>query len=105
VDIAEIDIDELEQLLTKGAQVVDVRESDEFEAVRIPGVTLIPLSEFEARIAEVPTDSITYFVCAKGGRSLKAAEFATARLGIEAVNVAGGTDGWVAAGKPVESGR
>ena len=105
MEIVEIDVDELEELMATGAHVVDVRETDEFETARIPGVTLIPLSEFESRVDEIPKDTTTYFVCAKGGRSLKAAEFAKATLGIDAINVAGGTSGWLAAGKPYETGR
>jgi rhodanese-related sulfurtransferase len=105
VDITEIDVDELERRLAQGAHVVDVREPDEFETARIPGVLLIPLSDFESRLEEIPTDETTYFVCAKGGRSMRAAEFAAARLSIHAVNVAGGTNGWLAAGKPFETGR
>ncbi len=104
MDIPEIDIDELEAKLSAGAPVVDVREPDEYETARIPGVRPIPLSEFEERVDELKGHPTTYFVCAKGGRSLKAAEFAAARLGIEAVNVAGGTDAWLEAGKPHEQG-
>jgi rhodanese-related sulfurtransferase len=44
-----------------------------------------------------------YVICAKGGRSLRAAEFYRAQ-GIDAVNVAGGTTAWVDAGQPVDTG-
>lgn len=44
-----------------------------------------------------------YVICALGGRSRTAAEFLR-HNGIDAVNVAGGTNAWVAADFPVESG-
>jgi rhodanese-related sulfurtransferase len=51
----------------------------------------------------VPRDGAVYVICAKGGRSLKAAEFYRAQ-GIDAVNVAGGTTAWIETGEPVSTG-
>jgi len=45
----------------------------------------------------------TYVICKSGGRSMKASEFFR-QMGIEAVNVAGGTMAWMESGRPVESG-
>lgn len=99
----EFSIDQLEAALEDGAYVLDVRNPDEYEEKRIPGVTLIPLGELESRAAEVPTDQQVWVVCAAGGRSMKAATYLR-QLGVDAVNVAGGTNAWAGAGKPVESG-
>jgi hypothetical protein len=38
------------------ADPLDVREPNEFEAVRAPGAVLLPTSEFAARLADVPQD-------------------------------------------------
>ena len=51
----------------------------------------------------MPADGTVYVICAKGGRSLRAAEFYRAQ-GIDAVNVAGGTTAWIDAGQPVVDG-
>lgn len=102
-EIAEIDIDALDTMRSNGSAVLDVRELDEWQAARIPGVIHIPLTELVERVAEVPTGAPLPIVCAKGGRSLQAAEFLRAR-GVDPINVAGGTDAWIEAGRPTEQG-
>ncbi|HET8994441.1 MULTISPECIES: rhodanese-like domain-containing protein [unclassified Rhodococcus (in: high G+C Gram-positive bacteria)] len=99
----EVDLAALETALAEGAPVIDVRELDEYIQVRVPGVTHIPLSEFVARVEEIPAAETVYIICAVGGRSLQAADYLSGR-GINAVSVAGGTDGWQQSGRPVESG-
>lgn len=100
----EIDVTELEAVLATGAPLVDVREADEFADVRVPGAVSIPLSEFVARVDEVPADGTVYVICAAGGRSAQAAQYLEAR-GVDAVNVAGGTMAWLQSGRTVESGN
>ncbi|MFC9551050.1 rhodanese-like domain-containing protein [Rhodococcus sp. NPDC056960] len=99
----EVDLKALDGALASGAPVIDVREADEYAQARVPGVTLIPLSEFVARVDEIPDAEVVYVICAVGGRSLQAAEYLNAR-GINAVSVAGGTSAWMQSGRPVESG-
>lgn len=99
----EIDVTELETVLATGAPLVDVRESDEFAEARVPGAVSIPLSEFVARVGEIPVDGTVYVICALGGRSAQAVEYLWAR-GVDAVNVAGGTMAWLQSGRAVESG-
>jgi rhodanese-related sulfurtransferase len=103
MDVPEIDVDELEHRLATGATLVDVREPDEYEQVRVPGGILVPLQSVPERLGEVPSEGTFYVICAKGGRSMAAAEFLRAE-GRDAVNVAGGTTAWVKAGLPTESG-
>ena len=101
--VPEVDVDELQDRLADGAALLDVREPDEVEEVRVPGGIRIPLQSVPERIAEIPSDGTLYVICALGGRSRTAAEFLVFE-GIDAVNVAGGTNAWVAADFPVESG-
>lgn len=101
--VPEIDIDALEAMRADGTVVLDVRELDEWQAVRIPGVLHIPLTELVERVDEVPTGTRLPVVCAAGGRSLQAAEYLRSR-DIDAINVAGGTNEWAKAGKATESG-
>ncbi|MDO5372333.1 MAG: rhodanese-like domain-containing protein [Corynebacterium glutamicum] len=85
-----------------GAQLIDVRETDEYAEVRAQGAVNIPMSEFVGRIDEIDLDRDIYVICKLGGRSAQVAEYLEQR-GIEAINVNGGTDGWVAAGLPTEA--
>ncbi len=99
----EIDVQRLAELQEAGAWVLDVRQPDEYEAGHVPGAHLIPLGELGARHTEVPNDQEVYVVCGGGGRSAAATE-ALNGAGYRAVNVAGGTRGWIDAGNPVATG-
>lgn len=81
------------------AQLIDVRETDEFAEVRAENAINIPMSEFTSRVAELDLNRDIYLICKLGGRSAQVGEYLEQR-GIEAINVAGGTEGWVAAGLP-----
>ncbi len=81
----------------------DVRQPDEYVEARVPGVTLVPLAEVPDRLHEFPTDDTVYVICRSGGRSARAVQFLRAN-GVDAVNVAGGTLGWIEADKPVDTG-
>ena len=84
--------------------LVDVRETDEYAAGRLPGTVNIPLSELKQRRDEIPTDKPVLIVCKTGGRSLMAAQLleATGQYG-ELVNLDGGTKGWADAGNDIET--
>ena len=103
VDIPEIDIDTLARTLDEGAPVFDVRQPDEYVEAHVPEVRLVPLAEVPDRVSEFPTDDTVYVICKSGGRSAKAVEFLRAN-GVDAVNVAGGTQAWIDASKPVDTG-
>ena len=103
MEVPEIDVTELARLRADGIALIDVREPDEYTAAHVPGATLVPLATVPDNLDRVPTDGPVYVICAKGGRSLKAAEFYRGQ-GIDAVNVAGGTTAWIDAGQPVSTG-
>ena len=103
MDLPEIDVDQLKSLQADGVPLIDVREPNEYEEARVPGGALIPLGEVADRVAEVPADETVYVICARGGRSAKAVEHYRS-LGIDAVNVAGGTLAWIDAGHATDSG-
>ena len=101
--VEEITVDRLDALKDQGVFVLDVRNPDEFEEARVPGVVLIPLPEIEERVQEVPADAQVYVICRSGARSARAAEFLQTQ-GIDAINVAGGTSAWIESGRGVDSG-
>ena len=105
-DIPEIDIDEFERRRAGGAAVFDVREPDEYIEVRIPGAVLVPLASVPEAVEDFRTAAAgqaVCVVCAVGGRSGQAVGFLRS-LGVDAVNVAGGTNAWHKSGRPVETG-
>jgi rhodanese-related sulfurtransferase len=101
MDVPEIDVATLAARRDEDTPLIDVRRPEEFDTARVPGARLIPLQELVERIDEVPTDGTVYVICATGVRSAKAAaHFRT--LGIDAINVAGGTKAWMEAGFPID---
>lgn len=84
--------------------LVDVRQPEEYDAVHVPGATLMPMGEVVARAGELTRDATVFVICATGARSQRAADYYRS-LGIEAVNVAGGTNAWVEEGRPAAYGR
>lgn len=99
----EIDVDELAERLALGATVVDVREADEYEDGHVPGAILVPLSELEARVDDVPSGQPVLVICKSGGRSARACAF-LAPLGRDVTNVAGGTLAWIDSGREIVEG-
>lgn len=103
VPVPSLGVLELAEALRNGAPLIDVREPHEFDEIRAAEAKLIPLAEIPGRVSELPADQTFYVICHLGGRSLRAAAFLR-QQGLDAVNVDGGTDAWVAAGLPTQSG-
>ena len=99
-----IAVDEAKRLIENGAHVIDVRDPHEYNDGHVPGATLIPVNSVFARREELPKEGKLVFICAVGQRSALACEMAAA-AGFQPevlYNLEGGTDGWIAAGEPVE---
>jgi len=77
--------------------LVDVREPHEWEIVRIPGATLIPLGKFidGSALSLLPTDIPIIMHCRSGGRSATSLQIAKSAGFSDAVHVAGGVLAWV----------
>ncbi|MCU1502934.1 MAG: hypothetical protein JWM12_2288 [Ilumatobacteraceae bacterium] len=101
--IDEVSVSDLESALASGARLYDVREPDEYTAGHVPGAVLIPLGTVAGRVDEFRGDGLTYVICKSGGRSMKACEI-LADEGLEVVNVAGGTMGWINSGRTTVAG-
>lgn len=99
--IPEVGAAEAAEHLTGGAAVLDVRELDEWAAGRIAGAIHIPVGELVVRQDEIPEDVLLIAVCRSGARSAFATEMLV-RAGYRAANLAGGMQGWHAAGLPLE---
>jgi rhodanese-related sulfurtransferase len=98
------------ELLRSGAPFVDVREPDEFAQLHAVGARLVPLNTIPERLHDWAQNRLeeseqppVYLICLSGGRSHAAAAWLISQ-GVNAVNIAGGTQAWVAAQLPTESG-
>ena len=97
----EIDIDQLRKAVAEQACILDVREPAEYREGHVPGAVNIPMGRLPSRVGELERDRVVHVVCASGNRSSAMTEFLTA-AGLDAVNVAGGTNAWIRSGHPVE---
>ena len=101
--VEQLDSDEAQARVAAGALLLDVREMDEWRQGRIPGSTLLPMSEIAARLADVPRDRPLVLVCRSGNRSHQVAAWLAAQ-GYDAANLMHGIQGWAHMGLPLESG-
>ena len=103
IEVDEVDIEEAARLQDEGAVIVDVRNDDERAVKYVSGSIHIPLPELAGRLAEVPAGRVLT-VCKMGARSAMAAYMLEQGGRGEVSSVAGGTDAWAVAGKPISTG-
>ncbi|HEY4410213.1 MAG TPA: FAD-dependent oxidoreductase [Acidimicrobiia bacterium] len=83
---------ELDDLITAGTTLVDVRQTDEHAAGAIPGALNIPLDELRDRAGEIPDGPVVVH-CQVGQRAHTAARILT-QLGRHVWNLDGGYRTW-----------
>jgi len=86
------------------ALLVDIRERDEFMAVRVEDSLFIPMSQLGVRIDEIPKDRPVLVICASGSRSQNATAYLRQNGWEDVGSVAGGIDSWERLGLPVKRG-
>ncbi|MBI5878460.1 MAG: rhodanese-like domain-containing protein [Chloroflexi bacterium] len=87
-----------------GAFILDVRQPDEWADYHVPGSTLIPLEQLEARARELPRDREVVVVCRSGNRSATGRDILKKAGFSQVTSLAGGLSQWKAAGHPTVSG-
>ncbi len=96
--IEPVELDELDELLKEGAELIDVRERDERDGGYIAGSRNIPYRLLPVAGADVPTDRPVVTICESGARAAVAASILAAK-GIDARPVLdGGITAWAARG-------
>jgi len=103
--VEEVDPSEVREHLGNGVVVVDVRESEEWDAGHIPGAKHVPRGYLESRIegAVKERDQRVVLYCASGQRSALAASTLREQLGYENVaSMNGGITLWKDRGYDVE---
>ncbi|MDQ4501430.1 rhodanese-like domain-containing protein [Sinomonas sp. ASV322] len=82
--------------------LLDVREDYEWEAGHAEGALHIPMDQLPARLGELDPDEDLLVVCRTGGRSARVTGWLVDQ-GYSAMNVVGGMDAWLEAGRPIVS--
>jgi len=95
-----VSLDELDDLLRDGAELIDVREKDERDSGYIAGSRNIPYRLLALDAVDLPRDRPLVTICESGPRAAIAASILAAR-GYDARAVTpGGVDAWRESGKP-----
>ena len=98
-----VELREARHLMDKGALVIDVRPSSASTRAHIPGARLVSLDSLQMNVSQLDAErgrSILVY-CHDGGRSGPRAVAVLRAAGFSgAVNLAGGIEGWRAAGLP-----
>jgi len=76
--------------------LLDCREQEEYDIVRIGGSTLLPMSEIQARVGELQPHRDAHIVvhCHHGGRSMQVTQWLRNQEFARVQNMAGGIDQW-----------
>tara|TARA_B100001939_G_scaffold347654_1_gene369978 strand:- start:11462 stop:11851 length:390 start_codon:yes stop_codon:yes gene_type:complete len=102
--LQEIQPDELKRRMeARDVLLIDVREPGEFEAERIPGAVLYPLSEFDPRCLPVEVFPSVVLMCGSGKRSATAARRVLDSGVGRTTHLAGGIMAWKKANLPTIS--
>ncbi|MFF1699852.1 rhodanese-like domain-containing protein [Streptomyces sp. NPDC058257] len=103
-EVAELSPAEARRRLADGElTLVDVRQDDEWAAVRPAGAVHAALGTGPASLPELPYGSVA-FICRTGRRSTRAAAQAVSAGRSAVFSLTGGLEAWEAAGLPVVSG-
>jgi rhodanese-related sulfurtransferase len=89
------------ELVREGAQLVDVRQDDEYEAGRLEGALHIELDQLPSNASAIDRERRVIFYCRSGSRSALATQ-AFRSAGYEAHNLAGGLLAWRERGLPID---
>jgi rhodanese-related sulfurtransferase len=95
---ARIPVSEAAARVAAGAPLIDVRSPAEYAGGHAAGARNLPLDQLMQRLDELPPEPL--IVCQSGARSARAVALLR-QAGRPAIDVAGGTSAWRAAGLPM----
>ena len=101
--ITNVTADEVYKMLSSNKDyfILDVRSKEEFDSGYIEGAYLIPVTELENRLVELPQDKPIIVYCRSGSRSTSAANILLEKGFKEIFNMTGGITEWQSKGFPV----
>jgi rhodanese-related sulfurtransferase len=98
----DVSVDDVAARQRAGAvQLIDVRETYEWDAGRIAGARHVELADVPAQAATIDRETPVVFYCRVGGRSAMAAT-AFRQAGYDAYSMDGGIAAWAERGLPLE---
>lgn len=87
------------------ALLIDVREQDEWDKVRIPGALHKPMSRFAQWHQDLPADRMVVVYCQSGSRSAKVAKALRKHTNHPNIaNLSGGIIDWAQGSFPIDAG-
>ena len=98
--VPSVGAEEARNLVADGASLLDVRETNEWNAGHAPAAVHVPLGRVKEAPRRLPKGRKVVVVCRSGNRSRQATASLRA-LGYDAVNLSGGMNAWTAAGGAV----
>ena len=93
----EIDVHQTKSLVDqKSCLLLDCRNQNEFDFVRIAGATFIPMNELQQRLQELEAyrDQRVVVYCHIGGRSFQVANWLRQQGFAKSQSMAGGVEAW-----------
>ncbi len=99
-DVAEVNVQQAQNMSQQGVLLLDVREESEYAALHAPQAKLIPLGDVSSRMKEIEAykDKPIVVVCRSGRRSAKAVSILKEAGFTQVSNVQGGMIAWEQAG-------
>ena len=79
-----------EWVAESGGVLLDIREPSEWKLGTLPGALLIPMSELQSRMEEIPKDKPILCICRSGARSQQVAAFLQFNGYDDVANMVGG---------------
>ena len=102
-DVPEVTATEAASMVEDGALLIDIREMDEWQTMRIPGADFRPLSQIQEWFEDLPRDRDIILQCRSGNRSAQATNALIQQAGFERVfNLTGGLIAWHSADLPID---
>ncbi len=103
-EIPSVSVDDVAGLIADGAELIDIREQNEWDEARIPGAALKPMSSINAWYQDLPRDHTVIIYCRSGQRSAQAVHALVTQAGFDNVlNMTGGIIAWADAQLPIEN--
>jgi rhodanese-related sulfurtransferase len=102
VPAQELSVAKVHERYLEGAFILDVRTQEEWNDYHIAGSHLIPLSELQDRLGELPRDEEIIVVCRSGHRSLTAVNLLQQAGFTRLASLSGGLQAWMDGNYPLE---
>ena len=102
-EVKDVSVDDISGMLKDKNKyfLLDVRTLEEHNNGFIENSILIPITELESRLSEIPTDKPVIVYCGSGNRSAKAAGILVKNNFNPVYNMLGGITEWINKGYPV----